>query len=75
MTVMISAGIEFVKLYLPDNIEPKVLPIASIVLGAIIGFVSGDILTGIVSGITASGIYKFTTKVADKLGGNGNSTP
>lgn len=70
--VLIGALLEFAKIYIEDKVEPKLLPIIAIVLGALLGYFNlGNIVVGITSGLTASGVYKFSTKVADKVGGNG----
>ena len=74
--VLVAGILEFAKIYLPDNLEPKLLPLISVIFGALLGFANtggiNGIIIGIISGMTASGVYKFASKIGDKVGGNGN---
>jgi hypothetical protein len=71
LMILIGAVLEFFKIYLPDNIEPKALPILAVLLGGALGFVfKQDIVCGVISGLTAAGLYKIAMKTANKIGGN-----
>lgn len=70
--VFVMAILELAKIYLPDNIEPKVLPIVAIVAGILLGFLSlmsiqGAVI-GLLGGMSASGIYKVGSNMAKKAG-------
>jgi hypothetical protein len=69
--ILISSVVEFAKIYLPDKLEPKILPIVSILTGALMGLAQGNIANGIVNGLSASGLYKIAMKVTGKISGNG----
>ena len=72
---MILGITEFAKIYLPDNIESKVIPALAVVIGIALGYAQSPGINGIISwlvtALSVTGVYKFTTKVADKVGGNG----
>jgi len=53
--------LEFAKIYLPDSIEPKVLPILAVVIGIGASFIfpAISILAGFASGIAAASGYKI----------------
>ena len=70
--ILIIAILEFAKIYIEDFIEPKVLPALAVILGGILGYfmLGGNVLAGIVTGLSASGLYKVATKLSDKIGGS-----
>lgn len=60
--------LEVVKIYLPDNLEPKLLPVLAIVIGGIIGGLIGNLLQGILAGICATGSYALIEKNKENIG-------
>ena len=70
--ILIIAILEFAKIYIEDFIEPKVLPVLAVILGGILGYfmLGGNVLVGIVTGLSAAGLYKVAVKMADKIGGS-----
>jgi hypothetical protein len=67
MIVVIVTILEVVKIYLPDNIEGKILPAVSIALGLILGLLTVNIWQGIIAGIVATGGYAVIEKQIDKI--------
>lgn len=71
LMALVVGIVEFAKIYLPDNIEPKILPVLSVATGLGLGIATNNgWLVGLVSGLVASGSYKLLTKFTDKIGGN-----
>ncbi len=71
LMALIVGIVEFAKIYLPDNIEPKILPALSVTVGISLGVATNNgWLVGLVSGLMASGSYKLLTKFTDKIGGS-----
>ena len=70
MSAMITGLLEFAKIYLPDSIEPKILPILAVVMGGVLGYFNPavGIIGGIVTGATITGIYKAGKDTAKSLG-------
>ena len=69
--ILIIAILEFAKIYIEDFIEPKVLPALAVILGGVLGYLMlGNVLVGIVTGLSAAGLYKVAVKMADKIGGS-----
>ena len=60
LSAMITGILEFAKIYLPDNLEPKILPILAVIIGGVFGYLNPaiGIINGIVTGATVTGIYK-----------------
>jgi len=53
---LIGGAIEFAKIYLPDQIEGKVIPLIALVLGAALGYFYVDVLVGVTSGMACAGV-------------------
>ena len=69
--ILVIAILEFAKIYIEDSIEPKVLPALAVILGGVLGYLMlGNVLVGIVTGLSAAGLYKVAVKMADKIGGS-----
>jgi hypothetical protein len=67
--VLVTAALEALKVYLPDNIEPRILPIAAVVIGGLLGLaIGGNVIIGVVSGLAAAGLYKVAMKGLSKIG-------
>jgi len=52
--------VELAKIYIPDNLEPKLLPVISIAVGGLISVIPQlhlSIIVGLVSGFTATAGY------------------
>jgi len=87
LILIIGAFVEFVKAFLPDEYEPKVLPIISIAFGAGLAVlllqtgIRQAVQIGVINGALASGLYGLIMKIIGKIGqsftgnGNGAGTP
>ena len=85
LILIIGAFVEFVKAFLPDEYEPKVLPVISIAFGAGLAVlllqtgIRQAIQIGVINGALASGLYGLVMKIIGKIGqsftGNGSTTP
>jgi len=76
LVLAIGATVEVLKVYLPDNIESRIIPFISMVLGILIavflmGLGTSGIPMGVVSGIVASGCYGFIVTMINKIFGGG----
>jgi hypothetical protein len=69
---LIVTLVEFVKIYLPDNIEPKAVPFISVMVGVILGQFAnmGGWMVGLVSALSASGLYSVASNMVSKVGSN-----
>lgn len=77
LILAVGAVLEVVKVFLPDNIENRILPLVSISIGILIsvfllGLGTNGISVGIVSGTIASGCYAFIIQVIKRIFGDGN---
>lgn len=59
---LVGGAIEFAKIYLPDQVEGKVIPILSILIGAALGYFYIDILVGVTSGMCCAGVVHLAKK-------------
>jgi hypothetical protein len=77
LVVVVACVVEPIKAWLPDDIEPKVLPIMAIAIGALIGLVLALVThvstiphclaVGVASGFVGTGGYAVVMKVLDKI--------
>lgn len=61
---LVGGIIEFSKIYLPDKIEGKVIPIIAIVIGGVLGYFFVDVIVGLTSGMACAGVVHFAKNVA-----------
>ena len=64
--------VEFIKIYMPDKMEPKLLPAISIIMGGLISFIPNvdiSIAVGLVSGFVATSVYKAGFTGVEKIVG------
>ena len=62
-SAMLMGLVELIKIYLPDNIKGKIIPLMSLVLGGVMGYFLPTIglFTGLITAGTLSGLYKVGT--------------
>lgn len=77
LVLVVACIVEPIKAYLPDDIEPRVLPIVAIAIGALLGLVIALVThtstivhclaVGVASGFVGTGGYAVVMKVLDKI--------
>jgi len=77
LAAAIVAIIEVAKHYIPDNIEPKVLPALSVALAVGIGlpFMHLTLIVCIATGVMATGGYAVVKNLVQNVGINGLTAP
>jgi hypothetical protein len=63
---LIGGAIEFAKIYLPDQIEGKLIPILALVIGGVLGYFFVDVLVGITSGMCCAGVVHVAKSITKK---------